>query len=104
MLDASGVLQTQNLTWGEKWNKNVGCFPGAGSWQFFLEPPPAECRDTVMRHHHGGGGSDGEDGAAVHLFGAVFLNPGCTLESPQAFFFFLNTLSEPHPRHVILEL
>lgn len=74
MLDASGVLQTQNLTWGEKWNKNVGWFPRVGSWRFFLEPPEAERAGAVMRRHHGGGG-DGEDGAAFHLLGAVFLNP-----------------------------
>lgn len=75
MLDASGVLQTQNLTWGEKWNKNVGWLPGVGSWRVFLEPQ-AECAGAVTRRHHGGGGGgDGEDGAAFHLLGAVFLNP-----------------------------
>lgn len=74
MLDASGVLQTQNLTWGDKWNKNVGWFPGVGSWRVFLEPQ-AECAGAVTRRHHGGGGGDGEDGAAFHLLGAVFLNP-----------------------------
>lgn len=44
-----------NLTRGVRWNKNVGCFPGVGSWRFFLEPPQAERGDTVT-HHHGGGG------------------------------------------------
>lgn len=57
---------------------------------------------TMMMHNDGGG--DGDDNATFHLFGAAFLNPGCTLESPQVFLFFLNTLSEPHPKPVILEL
>lgn len=37
-----------------------------------------------MRNDRGG---DGDDSATFHLFGAAFLNPGCTLESPQVFFF-----------------
>lgn len=98
MLNASHALQTQNLTWGEKWNKNVGCFPAVGSWHFSLEPPCAARADTIMMRDDGGDDKD----ATFHLFGAVFLNPGCTLESPQAFF--KNTVSEPHPKPVILEL
>lgn len=40
---------------------------------------------TMMMHNDGGG--DGDDNATFHLFGAAFLNPGCTLESPQVFLF-----------------
>lgn len=65
----------------------------------------AQTPTMMMRNDRGG---DGDDSATFHLFGAAFLNPGCTLESPQVFFLFvcfvLNALSEPHPKRVILEL
>lgn len=65
----------------------------------------AQTPTMMMRNDRGG---DGDDSATFHLFGAAFLNPGCTLESPQVFCLFvcfvLNTLSEPHPKRVILEL
>lgn len=34
----------------------------------------------------GGDGGRDDDDATFRLFGAAFLNPGCTLEPPQAFF------------------
>lgn len=68
---------------------------------------PMQLAQTLTMMMHNDGGGDGDDSATFHLFGAAFLNPGCTLESPQVFFvclFVLNTLSEPHPKRVILEL
>ena len=59
----------------------------------------------MMMHDDDGDGGDGgrdDDDATCHLFGAAFLNPGCTLEPPQAFL--KDTLSEPHPKAMILEL
>lgn len=73
---------------GKRNNKNVGCFPGMRSWQFSLEPPVLHCECTDTSNDEDGDGGDGgrdEDGATFHLFGAAFLNPGCTLGPPQAF-------------------